>query len=575
MWRMCREAHDIRRKMAAAGRPVRFFFRLPFSLRRFLSIVIPMKVLLVQPPIEDYYDTSVRTYPLGLLYLASAIRDIADVALLDARTGCGPAHAGHGFPELEPFYREGHFTPFSFFSRYSRFGLPLPAIREFIGKERPDMVAVSSMCSAYETQATDVASAAKKVDRQIVTVMGGVHPTLFPGRILAHPDVDYCIRGEGETPFFELVSALSSGLAPEVRDIAGLCFTRDGRSRIGPPAVAPDIDILPARHLIDAGRYRIGRKRYTFFLTSRGCPFSCGFCGKPSVPYRRRSTGGIAAEIDACAGSGIEAIDFEDDMLNLDKTFFHALLGLFDGRGITLSAMNGIYPANMDVPTLDLMYRAGFRRLNFSLVDLSESILETQGRKTQGAFMQLLPYLAHSPFLVEVHFIMGLPGQRPADLIETLCFLMGQRLLLGPSIFYLSPGSPLSASLDGAGSVPLRSMRSSVMLPLNPLFPRTVTYTFVKLVRFINHVKQLIDRYDGITGTRDLLDVEAVKADERKRVIFERLLLEKKFVSYDPGLGRTVDEPVDHGLVRTFFERARGAKIKGYRTGKALVMDAG
>jgi hypothetical protein len=235
--------------------------------------------------------------------------------------------------------------------------------------------------------------------------------------------------------------------------------------------------------------------------------------------------------------------------------------------------MNGIYPATMDVPTLELMYRAGFRRLNFSLVDLSESILAAQGRTTQRSFVQLLPSLERSPFLVEVHFIVGLPGQRPADLLDTLCFLMGKRLLLGPSIFYLSPGSPASVSLDGAGEVPFPSMRSSVMLPLNPLFPRTVTYAFVKLVRFINYVKQLLDRHDGIARAGDLLNAEAVATDARKRMIFERLLSDKKFVYYDLDRGRMADEAVDQGVVRTFFERARGARIKGYRTGKTLVMD--
>ena len=32
-----------------------------------------MKVLLVQPPVEDYYDTAIRTYPLGLAYVAASI----------------------------------------------------------------------------------------------------------------------------------------------------------------------------------------------------------------------------------------------------------------------------------------------------------------------------------------------------------------------------------------------------------------------------------------------------------------------------------------------------------------------
>jgi hypothetical protein len=111
------------------------------------------------------------------------------------------------------------------------------------------------------------------------------------------------------------------------------------------------------------------------------------------------------------------------------------------------------------------------------------------------------------------------------------------------------------------------------MLPLNPLFPRTVTYAFVKLVRFINYVKQLLDRHDGIARAGDLLNAEAVATDARKRMIFERLLSDKKFVYYDLDRGRMADEAVDQGVVRTFFERARGARIKGYRTGKTLVMD--
>ncbi len=199
--------------------------------------------------------------------------------------------------------------------------------------------------------------------------------------------------------------------------------------------------------------------------------------------------------------------------------------------------------------------------------------LRRRGGQTQGAFVRLLPSIEQSPFLVEVHFIIGLPGQRPAELLDTLCFLMGRRLLLGPSIFYLSPGSPVSASLGGAGEVPFRSMRSSVMLPLNPLFPRTVTHTFVKLVRFINYVKQLLDRSGGIAGAGDLVHAGAVAADGRRQRIFERLLFDKKFVYYDLEQGRMIDEAVDHGLVRAFFERARGTRIKGYRTGNTLLMD--
>jgi hypothetical protein len=33
-----------------------------------------MKLLLIQPPFEDYYDTEVRLQPMSLAYLKSAVR---------------------------------------------------------------------------------------------------------------------------------------------------------------------------------------------------------------------------------------------------------------------------------------------------------------------------------------------------------------------------------------------------------------------------------------------------------------------------------------------------------------------
>ncbi len=32
-----------------------------------------MRVLLIQPPVEDFYDTDVRLQPIGLCYLKAAV----------------------------------------------------------------------------------------------------------------------------------------------------------------------------------------------------------------------------------------------------------------------------------------------------------------------------------------------------------------------------------------------------------------------------------------------------------------------------------------------------------------------
>jgi len=532
-----------------------------------------VKVLLIQPPIEDFYDTAIRTYPLGLLYVGARVADIADVALLDARTGKRCTLSRHQFPELAPYYADSVSTPFSFFSRYSRYGMTCDEIARAVVREDPDVVGIGSMCSAYEKQAREVAETVKKVRRDVVTVMGGIHPTLFPEHVLRDSHVDYCIRGEGETPFFDLVAALTGGRIKEPARINGLCFRRNSGVHISDVNVETNIDVLPKRGLVRADDYRINKRRYAFFLTSRGCPFSCGFCGKPPFPYRRRSLPSIEGEMEECRALGIEAIDFEDDMLNLDRSFFADVLSLFAGQGVTLSAMNGIYPGNMDISTLTAMDRAGFRRLNFSLVDISARVLDGQNRKEQQSFVGLLPFLESSPFLVEVHFIIGLPGQEPPSLLDTLLFLMERRLLLGPSIFYLSPGSAIYGTAAGDSTIPFDTMRSSFMIPFNPLFPRRVTFAFIKLVRFINYIKQLVDKQDSITRASDLLDSGTMSGDEQSQAILRRLLHDKRLVRYDARYGSHTDEPVDQRLIRSFFEKAKGRTIKGYRSNRSLVVD--
>lgn len=59
-----------------------------------------MKVLLVQPPIEDFYDTSIRTYPLSLLCLATKIKDICHVSVADFRSNKRRMLKAHPFPGL-------------------------------------------------------------------------------------------------------------------------------------------------------------------------------------------------------------------------------------------------------------------------------------------------------------------------------------------------------------------------------------------------------------------------------------------------------------------------------------------
>ncbi|HOJ42951.1 MAG TPA: cobalamin-dependent protein [Syntrophorhabdaceae bacterium] len=527
-----------------------------------------MKILFIQPPIEDFYDTGIRTYPLGLLYLAEKVKSLCNVKIIDFRTNVKPRPAKtNPFPELSHYYKESLFSPFSLFKKYSRFGSLEKDIKNTIEAEKPDILCISSLFSPYSEEALNIADIAKKIDRDIITVFGGAHPTSLPEEVLKSPDVDFVIRGEGETPLFKLISMLKKGDLRYSKDIEGLCFKSDEGPFISPINIESNIDTIPARRLIDADKYRIGKRRYTFFLTSRGCPFGCAFCGRIPVPFRKRSLKSIEEELEACTELGIEWIDFEDDMLTYDAKHFKDTLKIFSNKNLILSAMNGIYSETLNREIINDMIYAGFRRINLSMVDLSSSILKTQKRFSSKTFFEILPYLESTGLLIEVHFIVGLFQQTLKHIMDTMMFLSEKRCLLGPSAFYVVPGIDACEMVLGPNwKEKIKYMRSSVLIPASPHLSRTTLFTVMKLARFVNFLKGLADRYGSMHVSEIPRLFFGQSNSDIVKEILSKLINEKRFVAYDREKRDFVLENCDEQVVKYFFEQMKKGFVKGYKT---------
>jgi anaerobic magnesium-protoporphyrin IX monomethyl ester cyclase len=149
----------------------------------------------------------------------------------------------------------------------------------------PNIVAASGFtCNAYVC--ARVAQTAKKVNPDIVTVIGGQHFSFKAEESLTDfPEIDYIVRGEGEETFVELVKALAEG---DVAGVAGLSFRNNGGVVHTPERqLIEDLDSLPfpAYHLVEdnmddyhftlmAGK----NTRYMILEGSRGCKHRCSFC---------------------------------------------------------------------------------------------------------------------------------------------------------------------------------------------------------------------------------------------------------------------------------------------------------
>jgi anaerobic magnesium-protoporphyrin IX monomethyl ester cyclase len=91
----------------------------------------------------------------------------------------------------------------------------------------PDVVACSALatCNTYVVLRT--LETAKRANPNVLTVVGGQHFTATAHEsLVAYPEIDVIVRGEGEITFADLVNKAASGSS--FSTIQGISFTENG-----------------------------------------------------------------------------------------------------------------------------------------------------------------------------------------------------------------------------------------------------------------------------------------------------------------------------------------------------------
>ena len=474
-----------------------------------------MKVLLIQPPVEDFYQTTIRTLPVGLLYLAASLKQSgAEVEILDcqATEKKQTIEMPPEFAYLKHYYRSGNLSPFKLFSHYRHYGLPWEEIRERIRLSNADVIGVSALFTPFYREAFRVAAIAKELDGTRPVIMGGAHVNACPEQVLTNPNVDFILLGEGERTLPQLISAFDHGKA--IDSIGGIGYKTNDKLHLPEHGdLIDDIESLPlpARELIDPARYTLGGKRLTMLVTSRGCPYHCTFCSiflTAGREFRTRSIQSIIEEMKICREQyGTEIFDIEDDNFSFDQKRAAKVLAAireeFSEGQIELLAMNGISAANISEPLVDEMKRTGFRALNLALVTSDRQ--QQRATKRPGStnhFDRVVSKAAAAGLEMVNYVILGLPDSTIEEMLDSIIHLMQRPVLIGPSVFYATPGTESYRQCLERGLLPsaeLALQRSTCFPVETKNFSRRDLVTLFQLTRFLNFIKSRLDA-QAVTG---------------------------------------------------------------------------
>jgi len=363
----------------------------------------PVKIGLINPRMEGPYP------PLGLGYISAYLRRYGqhkyDMKIIDGNTSKDIKK------ELEDFN---------------------PAIVGFTGH------------SPQILQAVSLSNAIREWRKDIFQIIGGVHASANPCGTLKRGSFDLAVMGEGENTFMEAVDTYIGGGKDKTREIKGVAHRRGDELIInGKRPQIEDLDTIPvpARDLFNMDYYLglsfglrgLVRSGVTSITGSRGCPYSCSFCGVGIVfkKVRQFSNEYRIAEISELASRyRARALYFADDTFITNKKNVHAFCESMISAGLNKKVKwTAQARANLidweDVELLKLMKAAGCIQIEYGFESGSDYVLSLlkQNKVTVEDNQRAIDVTHRSGLRVLGTFIVGTPGERVEDLDMTRAFI--------------------------------------------------------------------------------------------------------------------------------------------------------
>lgn len=376
-------------------------------------------ILLINPPNSDLIRSpGYFLIPLSLAYLAGSSKLTATTNILDLNVA------------KKKFFLSGNTGTFSY----------AEVVEKEIRRLLPDFVGITCLFSGQIEMVLKIADAVKKTKPSAITILGGMHPTIFHAEILSNcPNVDAVVIGEGEKTLEKMLTIERDNWGI----IKGVAF-KDKQKQIivnNKVSFIENLDKLtpPAYDLFNFQDYKLDSSGWynpkklvigtsAPVLTSRSCPFKCSFCGMGLVmgtKFRARSAEEVFREIEYLYRvHNVRYFNIMDDNFTLDKKrILQICKSIIDSElDISFDLPNGTMTASLDDDVIDALAEAGFAYCFLAIESGSDFIRNKvmNKRLSEETIIRVVNSFRKYPNIhLAAFFIMGMPEETKITLDET------------------------------------------------------------------------------------------------------------------------------------------------------------